>query len=95
MLSCDKGRLTIRGTGAVLLAELATLIHALRGDLLEAGFDDADEVIRKTVEEGLMDDKELEKRTDDMADKLQEALDFLKAALEKRMEGDKNGRDKD
>ena len=95
MLSCDKGRLTIRGTGDVLLAELATLIHALRGDLLEAGFDDADEIIRKIVETGLMDDKELEKRTDDMADKLQEALDFLKEALEKRMEEGKNGRGKD
>ena len=63
MIKCDKGNLEIRGTVIDLLAELATLVHALKSDFTEVGMPEkeADELLEKAVNDGLMAEEELDK----------------------------------
>ena len=88
MIKCDKGNLEIRGTVIDLIAELATLVHALKGDFTEVGMPEkeADELLMKAVNDGLMAEKELdeiiEKKKAEKKEKVMTPEDAMKRLIE-------------
>lgn len=93
MIKCDKGNLEIRGTIIDLMAELATLIHALRDDFKESGIEKADDIIMDTVKKGLMTEEEIDDmRTaaksvkEDLLDRA-DAVEELIEMIRKRFKG--------
>jgi hypothetical protein len=92
MLKCNKGQLEIRGSVIDLIAELATLVHALHEDFGKAGVDHGDELLKKAFEDGMKTDDEMDEEIEGLKKKVlsnDEALNRLLQMLEEKLKGEK------
>ena len=88
MIKCDKGNLEIRGTVIDLIAELATLVHTLKGDFVGAGMPekDAEDLLKKAVNDGLMAEEELDKIIEEKKAKSREKVMTPEEAMQRLIE---------
>lgn len=92
MLMCNKGKLEIRGSVIDLIAELATLVHALHEDFGNAGVTDGDKLLKQAFEDGMKSDDEMVSEVEDLKKKVlsnDDALDRLLQMLEEKLKGEK------
>ena len=73
MISCDMGYVKVKGSNSLLKAELSTLIFSLKEDNIFT-----EDEIKECVDRGLhTTDEDIEKYSDDLADKLKKILEIL------------------
>lgn len=92
MLMCNKGKLEIRGSVLDLIAELATLVHALHEDFDKAGVPDGDKLLKRSFEDGMKTEEEIDADVKDQMNKVlsnEDALDRLLTMLEEKLKGEK------
>ena len=92
MLKCDKGNLVVRGSVLDLIAELATLVHAMHEDFEKAGVPDGDRLLKQAFEDGMKTVEEMDAEVKDQMDKVlsnEDALDRLLTMLEAKLKGEK------
>lgn len=82
MIKHENGNVELKGTGPILLADLATIVRALHYGVFidDKGFspEKSRELILKAVEKGFKDDKEIE---DEAKECLLDVLDKIKELL--------------
>lgn len=72
MIKCDLCDVEIKGSTPLLKAELSTIIYAVNKETL------TEDEINECVDRGLYTtDEDIEKRSDDLADKLKKILEIL------------------
>lgn len=92
MIKVEKGSITLKGSIIDLRTELALLVHRLSESIQKAGAskEEVDEMLRKTLEVGLMKQedvvKEVEKAlfSDDFLGVMEEFMDFLREKREEK-----------
>lgn len=90
MIKTEKGRTTINGTGAEILADISCIAEAVRRSVVKAGMEEkeAEEEIRNAVEDGFKSDEEIE---DEIKEFMRKEFDkFCEEFMEKRYGGKKN-----
>lgn len=93
MLMCNKGKLEIRGSVIDLVAELATLVHAMHEDFEKAGVPEGDRLLRQAFEDGMKTVEEVDAEVDGMMSQVlsnEDALERLLKMLEAKLKGEKN-----
>lgn len=72
MIKCDLYNVEFKGLKSILMAELSTIIHAVKREIL------TEEEINECVDRGLhTTEEDIEKCSDDLADKLKKILEIL------------------
>ena len=92
MLMCNKGKLEIRGSVLDLIAELATLVHALHEDFEKADVPNGDELLKRACKDGMKTVEEIDAEVKDQMDKVlsnEDALERLLTMLEEKLKGEK------
>lgn len=85
MIKCDKGNVEIHGTGANMLAELTTLVHALYYDVLIKDCDIPQEEAQKLILDAVqLGFKTHEQVKGEAAARIVEMLDKLKDILTRK-----------
>lgn len=92
MIKCNKGRIEVCGTAIDIIAELATLVHAIHGDFKGAGLKGSEELIRRAVEDGLKTEEQLDEEIkaavkEKKLHSPESALDRLVALMEEAFAG--------
>jgi len=84
MIQADKEHVKINGTGVMLLAEFATIVHSLK----ESGV--PEKLLEKTFKDGLKTDDEInkeikeliKKKTENIEEKKEDVQEIIKKTLE-------------
>ena len=72
MIKCDLCNVEFKGSKSILMAELSTMIQAVKKEIL------TEEEINECVNRGLhTTEEDIEKSSDDLADKLKKILEIL------------------
>lgn len=89
MIKINKGRTEFRGNAPILMAEFATIVHAMRFDVIQKNEPDKDpeEAVMDIVKAAFKTEEELDKEVSENGGDL--LKDILRTLLEK-LEGDED-----